>query len=155
MGETPELLAYCGLYCGDCAGYTGDIADAARALLETIERYRFERTAGSLFASELPDYQGFKKALEFVSTLRCPAPCRRRENPACSIARCAMGRGLAGCHECDEFRSCETLASLQDLHGDSCVLNIESIRRVGPEAWVADGHRLWFGSDVEERPSSE
>jgi hypothetical protein len=155
MADKPELLAYCGLYCGDCGGHTGDIAEAARSLLNTLERYRFERTAASLFASELPDYEGFRKALEFVSGLTCPAHCRTRDEPACGIAKCAIGKGLAGCYECDGFRTCETLGGLEELHGDSCVRNIESIRKMGPEAWVAEGRRLWFGSDVDGGPPSE
>ena len=71
-----------------------------------IERYKFERTARSLFSTELPDYGGFRKALEFVSGLRC-------------------------------------------------VVNLESIRRMGPEAWVAEARRFWFGSDADDPPSSE
>lgn len=27
------MLAYCGIYCGDCLGYTGVIADAAKDFL--------------------------------------------------------------------------------------------------------------------------
>jgi hypothetical protein len=155
MGEAPDLLAYCGLYCGDCAGHSGDISEAARSLLDVLERYRFERTAASLFKNEIPDYAGFREALEFVSGLTCPARCRQREDPACCIAKCAIGKRLAGCYECDDFRRCEKLAGLEELHGDSCVRNIESIRKMGPEVWVAEGRRLWFGSDVDEPPSPE
>ena len=48
MEERKNLLAYCGLYCGDCAGYSGEIADAAKNLVELLEKYRFDRTAKSL-----------------------------------------------------------------------------------------------------------
>jgi hypothetical protein len=154
MDRPPDLLGYCGLYCGDCAGNTGEIADAARSLLTVLERYRFERTAGSLFKSELPDYEGVRKALEFMGGLKCQASCRERDRP-CAIARCAIERGLSGCYECDDFRTCDELAGLEDLHGDACVRNIESIRSMGPEAWVAEGRRLWFGSGVDDRPPEE
>ena len=64
-------------------------------------------------------------------------------------------QGFHGCYECDDFRACDRLATLEDLHGDSCVVNLESIRRMGPEAWVAEARRFWFGSDVDDPPSSE
>jgi hypothetical protein len=154
MGGEVDLLAYCGLYCGDCAGYSGELADAARSLLDVIDRYGFDRTARDMFRAELPDYDGFRKALEFVSGLRCSATCREREKP-CVIAACAIEKGFEGCYDCDDFRACDRLASLTDVHGDACVRNIESIRSMGPEAWVETGTRLWFGSGVDESTPSE
>lgn len=148
MNETTGLLAYCGLYCGDCAGYSGEIANAAGALLEVIERHRFERTAKSLFVEQLPDYDGFRGMLEFVSGLKCAATCRERKEP-CEIARCCLDKGLRGCYECNDFEACDKLSSLKDLHGDACVVNLRAIRKMGPEAWLAGARRLWFGSDVE------
>lgn len=38
MKERKELLAYCGVYCGDCLGYTGMIADAAKNFMMVLER---------------------------------------------------------------------------------------------------------------------
>jgi len=152
MNATTELLAYCGLYCGDCAGCSGEIAEAAATLLREIECHRFERTAKSLFAEELPDYDAFQRALEFVSGLKCSATCRARKEP-CGIARCCLDRGFRGCYECDGFEECDKLASLEDLHGDACVLNLRAIRRMGPEAWLVGAHRLWFGSDVDGAPA--
>jgi ribosomal protein S18 acetylase RimI-like enzyme len=147
-----NLVAFCGLFCGDCAGYSGAIADAARSLLAVLERYRFERTAGSLFQTELPDYGELERALRFMSGLRCEAVCRERVE-RCAIAQCCLDRGLQGCHECDRFRTCDTLAALEGLHGDACVRNLEAIRRVGPEEWAAGERRYWFGSDADEAPS--
>ena len=57
--QDKNLLAYCGLYCGDCAGYTGAIADAAEALKKAVEENKFERTARELFADELGEYDEF------------------------------------------------------------------------------------------------
>lgn len=151
MSDGTDLLAYCGLHCGDCAGHSGEIAEAARSLLDVLERRKFERTAASLFRTELPDYAGFLKALEFVSGLKCRAYCRKREKP-CAIAECAIDKGFRGCYECDDFRTCGELAGLEDLHGDACVRNLESIRELGPEAWVAEARRFWFGSDVDDPP---
>ena len=89
--------------------------------------------------------------LGFMTELRCPAVCRQREDgsTACEIRKCCRSRGFYTCHECDDFEGCDTLKSLEPLHGDSCVVNLRAIREMGPDAWVASGKRLWFGSDVD------
>ena len=143
-----ELVAYCGLYCGDCAGRSGELADAARVLLERMEEYRFDITARSLFADRFKDYDGLVSMLEFMTDTKCPAPCKARER-TCAIARCCVDRGYSGCYECDEFQTCEKLGELAGVHGDSCVRNSEAIRKLGPAAWVAKGTRFWFGSEVD------
>ena len=144
-----DLLAYCGLYCGDCAGYSGEIADAAKILIESLERYRFDRTAKSLFADELGDYDRFREALEFVSGLRCPRICRKREEGEtdCEIWKCCRTKGYYACYECEDFEVCTKLKGHEALHGDSCVTNLRAIREMGLEVWVASGERLWFGSE--------
>ena len=146
--EGTELLAYCGLYCGDCAGHTGEIADGAGALIGVLERYRFEKTARALFHEELGEIDRLVEALRFMSGLRCPRVCREREEP-CDIARCCLDRGFEGCYECDDIESCDTLARLEELHGNSCLKNLKAIREMGAANWVANGPRLWFGSDTD------
>jgi hypothetical protein len=51
MRGKAELVAYCGIYCGDCLGYTGVIADAAETFAAVLDRYQFERTAAWIFLS--------------------------------------------------------------------------------------------------------
>ncbi len=148
MTRDEDLLAYCGLYCGDCAGHTGAIADAAQALVVEIERYRFDRSAKALFSEQLPDYERFSRELRFVCGLGCETACRARKEP-CEIAACCLSRGYHACYECDAFEHCDKLSNLEGLHGDSCVSNLRAIREMGLEDWIARGKRLWFGSDVD------
>ena len=56
MRESKNLLTYCGLYCGDCAGYSGELADTAQNLMHALEKYKFERTAKCLFSEKLKEY---------------------------------------------------------------------------------------------------
>lgn len=127
-----DLIAYCGLYCGDCAGYTGEIA------IEILQRYKFKRTAAALFSEQLAEHDRLWEMLQFISGLRCEATCREREEP-CKIARCCIERGFHGCYECGEFETCTTLAELARLHGDSCPANLRAIKEMGPAAWAASG----------------
>jgi len=147
MSEALELVAPCGLYCGDCAGYSGEIADKAQALLEVLERYRFHRTARSLFAKQLADYDRTHEDIRFMAGLRCSKVCRLRgegETP-CAIRKCCLDRGYFACHECAEFEGCEKLKTLEGAHGDACIRNLVAMRDMGVEAWMRSGQRLWSG----------
>ena len=130
------MLAYCGLYCGDCLGYTGVIADAAGEFKAVLDRYRFDMTAKGVFSEELRNYDAFREALGFMAGLRCPRICRER--------------GLYACHECGGFETCEKLRSaLGGLHADSCLKNLRAIREMGLEDWVTKGerHHYWDEAD--------
>jgi len=57
-GENGKLIAYCGLYCGDCQGYTGRIPDLSRDLRKELRACRYDK-----FAEFLAD-KGFAKTLK-------------------------------------------------------------------------------------------
>ena len=64
-----QHLGYCGLYCGDCLGRTGVIADAARDFLDILDKYEFEKTATSVFPVELSGYDDLIDMLMFMENL--------------------------------------------------------------------------------------
>jgi hypothetical protein len=152
--EPKELLGYCGFYCGDCLGYTGVIADAAKSLTEVLEQYRFRRTAECVFPQDLADYDNLCQMLRFMSGLHCPGRCRTpakdRPPSGCAVRICCEEKGFYSCHECEDFETCDTLASLHSrLHTDACLKNLRAIRQVGLDAWLADGkkHHYWDEND--------
>ena len=147
-----ELLAYCGLYCGDCGGYTGTIADAAADLQKELKDYKFELTAKHLFSDPLKDYHKFVEMLGFMTTLKCDSVCRDKADTStsCQIRKCCREKGYYACYECGDFEVCEKLESLKGLHRDSCVKNLKAIKEMGLEKWVETGKRFWFGSDVDD-----
>ena len=149
--EKKKLLAYCGLYCGDCAGYGGEIAKAAGNLKKVLTRFKFSRTAKSLFREKLKEYDKFSEMLNFITELKCKRICRERKDyeTDCEIRKCCIDMGYYACYECDSFEQCEKLKTLEDLHGDSCVVNLKAIKDMGIEKWVKKGKRYWFGSDVD------
>jgi hypothetical protein len=130
-----NLVAFCGLYCGDCAGYSGEIANAANAPLCIMKRYDFTRTARSLFSDDLADMDGFLKKLTFMTTLRCTTVCRQKTEgeTKCAIRTCCCEKEFYACHECECFERCETLMRMEDLHGDSCIKNLLGIKSMGLE----------------------
>ncbi len=149
MAGRAELVAYCGLYCGDCLGYTGVIADAAEAFAEVLERYQFERTATHIFPEELPDYGRFRENLAFMTGLCCSDRCRKAEGEAvptgCAVRNCCIDRGLSACHECGEFERCAKLHELHgELHYEASLRNMRAMREKGLEAWLAEGSRCCY-----------
>jgi len=152
MKNNKKLLAYCGLYCGDCAGYSGEIANTAKKFKKVLEKYKFDRTAKSLFSKELKDYDKFCEMLGFITGLKCPQTCREREDSStsCKIRKCCKDKGFYACYECDDFKTCNILKSLEGLHQDSCVKNLEAIKKMGLETWIIKGKRLWFGTEVDD-----
>ena len=53
MSEQDEnLIAYCGLYCGDCLNYKGEIADLARDLRKKLREAKFAQVAHLSVRSE-------------------------------------------------------------------------------------------------------
>lgn len=145
--EKKDLLAFCGLYCKDYAGFTGEIVDAASKLRDTLSSYKFERMASSLFSEQLKDYDKFLEMLNFIITLKCETICRFRESTesGCSIRKCCKDRKYFACYECEDYGACEKLRALEKLHGDAHLKNIRQIREMGLELWIERGNRYWFG----------
>ena len=143
MNDKKKLLAYCDLYCGDCAGHSGRLAAAAE-LVKAAEAYEFDRTAECLFAEEIPDYSAFRETLSFLTELRCVAPRRARDPSAtpCAVKARCIERGHFACHECDGSETCDTLRENAERCGYASLKNIRSIRETGLDAWLAsDGRR--------------
>jgi hypothetical protein len=92
--------------------------------------------------------------LRFMSGLHCPGRCRTpakdRPPSGCAVRICCEEKGFYSCHECEDFETCDTLASLHSrLHTDACLKNLRAIRQVGLDAWLADGkkHHYWDEND--------
>jgi hypothetical protein len=153
MKERKELLAYCGVYCGDCLGYTGVIADAARNFMVVLEEYKFDRTAKCVLSEELKDYDKFYEMLGFMTGLKCPMVCREREDSGidCKVRKCCIDRGFYACYECDDFEICDKLKSLMEgLHYAASVKNLKAIKEMGLEAWITRGKRHCYWSEGDD-----
>lgn len=150
--ERKDLLAYCGSYCGDCLGYTGVIAYAARDFTKVLEKYEFGRTAKCVFPEELENYDTFYEALGFMTGLRCTQICRERgdSGTSCEVRRCCRDTGLYACYECDAFETCDRLRSFMGgLHADSCLKNLRAIKEMRLEAWLIEGKRHCYWGEVD------
>ena len=148
MINKKELVAYCGLYCGECPNYTGRIADLARDLRKELRSVRFDKTAEALselsFFSMFKDYKQCYGVLGGMVKLRCKQTCRGGGgNPFCKIRKCSQKKGIEGCWLCVEFETCENLNKLEANHGVAHIKNLRRIKRNGIDAFL-DGQKHWY-----------
>ena len=76
--EESELTAYCGLYCGDCFNYKGEIANLARDLRKKLREERFDRVSQGLtkYFKPFKDYEQCYQVLGAMVRLRCNRACQ-------------------------------------------------------------------------------
>ena len=77
----------------------------------------------------LGDYEAFKKTLDGLARLGCSG-CREGGGPPwCKIRRCARRRDYYTCAQCDEFESCDRLASLEPGHKSEHVKSLRKLKK--------------------------
>ena len=147
MAEGKELIAYCGLYCGDCFGNKGNLADLSRDLRKELRQARFENQAELMskepYFSVFKDYKKCYDVLGALVKMRCKRACQGGGGPPfCKMRQCCQKKGYQGCWECDDFESCTKLDFLKPFHGDAHIKNIKRIRKNGNHGFLA-GKRDW------------
>jgi hypothetical protein len=149
MGMVDEhLIAFCGLYCGDCHGFTGIIPDLARDLRKELRRMRYDKFAAFIsrynFGKDFKNYDACYEVLGAMVKFRCRKGCRAGGgSPFCKIRKCAQNKAIEGCWVCEELKECDKLGFLNPVHGDAHYQNLRTIARKGTEDFVK-GKRLWY-----------
>ena len=144
MGEDKDLVAYCGLYCGDCFGYKGKIADLARDLRKELRQAKFDRAAEGIPFKEFKHYKECYEVLGAMVRLRCNNACKGGGgNPFCKVRKCCQKKGIEGCWQCDEFETCEKLDFLKPNHGDAHLKNLRIIKKEGVDSFLK-GKKYWY-----------
>jgi hypothetical protein len=140
MAENEELVAYCGLYCGDCFNYKGEIADLARDLRKKLRETDFDTASQGLskYFKEFKDYPRCYAVLGAMLRLRCKRACRGGgDNPACKPRICCRKKNIAGCWECSEFETCGKLDFLKPIHGEAYLQNLRKLKEAGVKSFIA------------------
>jgi hypothetical protein len=146
--KNEALIAYCGLHCGDCHGFSGKIPDLARDLRKELRAMRYDKFAGFIstysFGKDFKEYEACYKVLGAMVKFRCRKGCKNGGgSPFCNIRKCAQKKEIEGCWLCDEFESCKKLDFLVPVHGDAHVKNLKTIKRKGKEGFLK-GKTLWY-----------
>ncbi len=154
MAKDKEMVAYCGLYCGDCFSHTGTIPDLARDLRKELRQARFEKIAEALsgisFFEVLKNYEQCCEVLGALVKLRCRKTCKGGGGPPfCKIRKCCEKKGIEGCWECDEFATCKKLDFLKPVHGSAHIKNLRKLKREGVAAFIK-GNKHWYSPRIKE-----
>ncbi len=145
MKQNKNLIAYCGLYCGQCPGYEGKIADLARDLRKELRRAKFQKVAHGLtkYFKQFKDYDQSYELLGLMVKFRCKRTCRNGGGPPfCKIRKCCVKKELEGCWECIEFETCTKLDFLNAVHDDGHIKNLRKIKRHGVSKFL-QGKKYW------------
>ncbi|MBE0433096.1 DUF3795 domain-containing protein [candidate division WOR-3 bacterium] len=98
--ENSNLIAYCGLYCGDCFMYKGKIADLARNLRKELRASKFSRFA-SMISKYFKPYKNYGTTYEVLGMmlrLRCKRTCHDGGGPPqCKVRNCCTKKKIPGC----------------------------------------------------------
>lgn len=143
--DDSKLLAFCGLYCGDCMMHKGEIADLARDLRKKMREVKYKQVFGAMtkWWQDLKEYDECYKVLGAMVKLRCARVCREGGGPpTCKVRNCCQKKGIEGCWECDEFETCDKLEFLQPIHGDAHIRNMKKISKQGMRKFL-EGDKHW------------
>ena len=150
MVKKTDLIGYCGLYCGDCAGQTQTVADLARDLRKELRHHRFGQMADMLakvpIFKEFKDYDKCYNLLGTMMKMRCKKTCKGNGGPPkCKVRQCCRKNNIQSCWQCDDFLTCETLKFLEIHHGVAHLKNLRKLKKQGPAAFLK-GKRYWYAS---------
>ncbi|MBT4510620.1 MAG: DUF3795 domain-containing protein [Chloroflexi bacterium] len=138
-----NLVATCGLYRGDCHGYTGAIADLARDLRKELRHYKYDKFAKAIPFKAFKNYDECYETLGAMVKFRCKKACHGGGGPPfCKIRKCCELKDFDGCWQCDEIQDCDKLEFLDPVHNDAHMKNLQKIKKVGLEKWI-NGKRFW------------
>ena len=130
MAPTPEFASPCGLYCGVCAIY----------IAHRDNNLKLKEKLVHLYQGQVPG----KGALPGTETLTvddiaCNG-CLSRERflhcRQCDIRTCALEKGMAGCHKCDDF-PCRHIDQFPMAVGKKVILRATPYRNThGTRHWM-------------------
>ena len=145
--QDKNLITYLGLYCGDCFGYKGKIADLARDLRKELRQAKFDKQAELMskepFFATLNNYGQCYEVLGALVKFRYKRACRGGGGPPfCKMRKCCQKKGIEGCWQCEEFETCDKLDFLKPIHGEAHLKNLRMINKAGVANFLK-GKKYW------------
>jgi hypothetical protein len=151
--EDKDLIAYCGLYCGDCFAHQGAVAELSRDLIKELRKNPFGKLAESFLDVPLfavfKGYQQCYGVLGALVRLRCRNTCKGGGCPPfCKMRKCYQKKGIEGCWECVDFETCDELDFLKAGHRDAQLKNLRKLQKAGVDSYLK-GKKYWYSDSSE------
>jgi hypothetical protein len=145
-----DFIAYCGLYCGECPGHEGTIADLSRDLRKELRKVRMDKMSEALAAaSPFKEFKYYRETYDLLGTFvkfRCKKTCKKGGGPTfCKIRKCCLKKGIDGCWQCEIFTTCDKLDFLKSGHGDAHIKNLRILKRKGTKEFL-QGKKHWYST---------
>jgi len=134
ISEEAEIVAPCGIYCGACAIYKGEIKETAVRLGDIVTAYGFRES--SRFIPELEVYPQFIHVLTWFAGLTCVGCRAGGGNPNCFVRQCCAEKKIETCSQCGGF-PCLQLNDLQRTR-PGIIENLNEIKEKGVENWAKE-----------------
>jgi len=124
MENKKELAAPCGLYCGVCG-----ILIAHRD-----NNIKFKERLTTVYGVSVEDIK-CKGCLSNDLFIYCQT---------CSIRSCAIGKGIEGCHQCNDF-PCKFIENFPLPVGKKVILRaIPTWREIGTKRWMEEEEKRYY-----------
>jgi hypothetical protein len=144
MNPEKELIAYCGLYCADCFGYQGKIAELAKELRAELRQVKMDKMVQGIPFIKSENYKQCYEVLGTLVRLKCKSACRGGGgNPFCKIRKCCQKKELQGCWECDAYETCTKLDTLKTNHGTAHLKNLKKLAMKDVDEFLT-GKTYWY-----------
>lgn len=102
-----DMVAPCGIRCGECTLGTGTVAETAMNLTRYLKMYDVASWAKELPGGADVDFKGFDHDLAWVQKwLRCPGCLNGGGSSTCPIRLCSKEKGFSSCGKCGELEQC-------------------------------------------------
>ncbi|MBA3008935.1 MAG: DUF3795 domain-containing protein [Proteobacteria bacterium] len=138
MTPNPNFTSPCGLYCGVCAIHIADRDNNEKFKERLVGLYK----GGVSGKGTLPNSQELSTA--DIHCQGCLSDDLFMHCKQCEIRDCTSRKGLAGCHECDDF-PCPHIDNFSMAVGKKVILRSVAHRRTfGTEKWVEDEEARYF-----------
>ena len=132
MKINPDFVSPCGLYCGVCAIHIAHRDNNQKFKERLVTLYK----GGVAGKGTLPNSEDL--TADSIRCRGCLSDDRFLHCRYCEIRNCALGKGLTGCHQCDQF-PCAHIENFPMAIGKKVILRAVPYRRkVGTEKWARD-----------------
>ena len=104
-------IGFCGIWCGSCVVGNGTLRELTKRYEEIVKGYGLVEWAPKDFS-----FEEFAKGIVSIQAIPPCSGCHKGGGRGdCEMRRCALGKGIVDCSECDQPEVCENFETLSHM----------------------------------------